>query len=61
MTKEDKVINISNAAGIVLNQFKLGTGTNQLLQVNLGRYPKGVYFVQVRTATVNSTQRVVLQ
>lgn len=61
MSKEDKVLNISNAAGIVLNQLKLGTGTNQLLQVNLGRYPKGVYFVQVRTATVNSTQRVVLQ
>lgn len=61
MQQEIKVVNISNAAGIVLNQFKQGAASNQLLHLNLGRYPKGVYFIQVKSASVNSTQRIVLQ
>jgi len=59
--KESKIINISNAAGIVMNQLKLGANTSSVLQIDLSNYPKGIYFVQVRTATTNSTQRVVLQ
>ena len=61
MKKEAKVVNITNTAGIVMNQFKLGINTDQFIQIDLGRYPKGVYFIQVKTETVNSTQRVVLQ
>jgi hypothetical protein len=61
MKKESKVINIVNGAGIVLNQFKLGNSLNTLLQVDLSKYPKGVYFVQVKTASINSTHRIVLQ
>lgn len=58
---EIKVVNITNAAGIVLNQFKLGSSSNPLLQLDLGKYPKGIYFIQVKTNAVNSTQRIVLQ
>ena len=61
MKKEAKVVNITNAAAVVMNQFKLGINTDQFIQIDLGRYPKGVYFIQVKTETVNSTQRVVLQ
>ena len=61
MLKEVKVINITNISGVVLNQFKLLSNTNPLLQLDLSKYPNGVYFVQVKTATVNSVQRVVLQ
>ena len=61
MLKEIKVINITNISGVVLNQFRLESNTNPLLQLDLSKYPKGVYFVQVKTATVNSVQRVVLQ
>ena len=61
MKKEAKVVNITNAAGVVMNQFKLGINTDQFIQIDLGSYPKGVYFIQVKTESVNSTQRVVLQ
>lgn len=61
MQQEVKIVNISNAAGIVLNQFKPGATSNHILQVNLSKYPKGIYFIQVRSASVNSTQRIVLQ
>ncbi len=61
MNKESKVINIVNAAGIVLNHLRMGSSLNPLLQVDLSRYPKGIYFVQVKTASINSTHRVVLQ
>lgn len=61
MKNEAKVVNITNAGGVVLNQLRPGINTNQFLQVDLSRYPKGVYFIQVKTESVNSTQRVILQ
>lgn len=61
MRSETMIINISNASGSVLNQIKVGVGALSVLQVPLSRYPKGIYFIQVKTPTVNSTQRVVLQ
>jgi len=59
--KESKVINISNAAGVVINQIKLGETINQPISIDLGKYPKSVYFIQVKSASINSTQRVILQ
>lgn len=59
--KESKVINISNAAGVVINQIKLGETINQPISIDLGKYPKSVYFIQVKSASFNSTQRVILQ
>lgn len=61
MKRESKLINITNAAGVVLNQFKLASNTNQLLKIDLSSYPRGIYFIQVKTTSVNSVQRVVLQ
>lgn len=59
--KESKVINISNTAGVVLNQLKLGETINQPITINMGKYPKSIYFIQVRSASINSTQRIILQ
>lgn len=61
MVNEAKVVNITNLAGVVLNQFKLESSSNPILQVDLSRYPKGIYFIQVKTVSTNSTQRIILQ
>lgn len=61
MREERKVINITNAAGVVMDQQKTGSWVTLRLEVDLGKYAKGVYFIQVKTATTNSVQRVVLQ
>jgi hypothetical protein len=58
---EAKVINITNAAGVVIDQLRLPASSNRLTEINMSRYPAGTYFVQLRTATINNTQRVILQ
>lgn len=60
MQSEMKIINISNSAGIVVKQFRVGANSDAVLLVNMNKLPKGVYFIQVRTSTVNSTSRIVL-
>ena len=54
------IINITNASGIVVNQYKITSLSGNKIQIDLSRFAKGTYFIQVRTPTVNSTQRVVL-
>lgn len=61
MREERKVINITNTAGVVMDQQKTGSWITLRLEVDLGKYAKGIYFIQVKTATTNSVQRVVLQ
>ena len=60
MQAEMKIINISNAAGIVVKQFSVGASSDEILLVNMSKLPKGVYFIQVRTLSINSTSRIVL-
>ena len=57
---ESTVINITNASGIVVNQYRVASISGNKIQIDLSRYAKGTYFIQVRTPTLNSTQRVVL-
>ena len=61
MLHEQKLINIINAAGVVIDQLKLEDNSTTSIPVNLGIYPKGVYFIQVKTTSTNSTQQIVLQ
>jgi len=61
MRTENLIVNISNSSGAVLNQLKVAAGASSVLQVYLNRYSKGIYFIQVKTPSTNSTQRVVLQ
>ncbi len=57
---EATIINITNANGVLVNQYKLSSTSGNKIQVDLSRYAKGIYFIQVHTPTLNSTQRVVL-
>ncbi len=59
-SNEKAVINITNAAGIVVNQYRVASISGNKIQIDFSRYAKGTYFIQVRTPTLNSTQRVVL-
>ena len=61
LIKEAKVINVTNAAGIVLMQLKAEGNSDPVVQLNFLNYPKGIYFVQVKTNSANSVQRIVLQ
>ena len=61
MRTEAKVINICNAAGVVVNQLKIDANNSSLFTIDLSHYAKGIYFIQVKTANTNSTQRIVLQ
>lgn len=56
----DKVINIVNSNGLVMQQVKTGNSGN-IIQLHFGHYPKGVYFVQLSSPGMNSTHRIVLQ
>ena len=57
---EATIINITSANSVVVNQYKISSISGNKLQVDLSRYAKGTYFIQVRTPTLNSTQRVIL-
>ena len=57
---EATIINITNASGVFLNQYKIASISGNKIQIDFSRYAKGTYFIQVRTPTLNSTQRVVL-
>ena len=59
--KETRLVNITNAVGVVMNQLKLEASNDPYLQVDLGNYPKGIYFIQLKTASINSIERIVLQ
>ena len=59
--KEIKVVTISNASGIVVQQFIPRLSNDAKIDVDLSKFPKGIYFIQLKMASFNSTQRIVLQ
>lgn len=61
MKNQEKWITISNAGGIVVAHMKIPGNSNNIIPLNLGKYPKGIYFIQLKTTCCNSTQRIVLQ
>ena len=60
-TQSVTIVTISNNSGIVLNQHRFVTPVNGNLQINMGIYPPGVYFIQVRNRTKNSAHRIIVQ
>jgi hypothetical protein len=60
-SNEIRVVNICNATGAVVNQLKIAANAGCKMQIDLSTYAKGIYFVQVKTATVNSTERIILK
>ena len=61
MKKQEKWLTISTSGGIVVDQVKIQANGSLVIPVNLGKYAKGIYFIQIKTTCCNSTQRVVLQ
>ncbi len=61
LNKEIRIITITNAAGIVVQQFIPRLSNDSKIDVNLGNMPKGIYFIQLKMGSFNSTQRIVLQ
>ena len=61
LVKESKIVNISTATGIMVTQWKLAANGQNVLQVDLSRFAKGIYFIQVKTSNFNSVHRIVLQ
>jgi len=61
MKNEDKVINISNILGVVVDQLKIKSNNAPVIRIDLGNYMKGVYFIQVVTLSANITQSVLIQ
>jgi Secretion system C-terminal sorting domain len=60
-SNEIRVINICNATGAVINQLKIAASAGNKMQIDLSKYAKGIYFIQVKTATINSTERIILK
>lgn len=58
---ESKVINVSNAAGIVVKQVRIAANGPDVFQLNMNGFAKGIYFIHVKSSTSNSTSRIVLQ
>lgn len=57
---EAKIINVFNATGEVIWQLKAGLTNLGVIPVDLSGFTKGIYFIQVKTATTNSVERIVL-
>lgn len=55
------VINISNALGAVVDQQKIFVIDKGTLQLHLGKYPRGIYLVQLKSKEAGTTQRIVLR
>ncbi len=61
LANQDKTITIINATGVIVGQFKFPANINKNLSVDLSSYAKGIYFVQLKSLTVNSNHRIVIQ
>ena len=61
MQQEAMVINISNAAGVVMDQIKRQSNSTIILMIDMRRFANGTYFIHLKTNTASSTQRIVLQ
>lgn len=59
--KEAKIINVFNTLGIVINHLIINELDKKIVAIDLSNYPKGIYFIHLKSATINSTHRVVLQ
>jgi hypothetical protein len=57
---EVKLINIFNASGLLVQQLKIAAGL-PIFKIDISKYSKGTYFIQLQTTTLNSTQRIIKQ
>ena len=58
---EEAQVQVVNLQGQVVQKVSLETGLNHHLDLDLSNQPKGVYLVQIQTASYNGFKKVVLQ
>jgi Secretion system C-terminal sorting domain len=58
--KEAKIINIFNELGIVVGHQKLAENSNNHVDINMTGLPKGVYFIQIISKSLSSSQKIIL-
>jgi hypothetical protein len=61
VAKEAKLITIFNTTGIIVGQYKVQANSNKTIAVDMGTYAKGLYIIQLKSLTANSTNRIILQ
>ena len=61
LAKEAKVITVFNTMGVIIKKLKLPSNTNKNLSLNLENYPKVMYFIQLKSLSVNSSYRVIVE
>ena len=61
LQQEQVVVNIMNASGVVMNQFKLDNPGSSVFRIDMSRYAKGAYIIQVKSHTLNSADKIILQ
>ena len=61
LAKEAKTITIFNTVGVIVGQHRVKTNLSKNIAVDMSGLAKGVYFVQLKSSTLNSTNRIVLQ
>ncbi len=61
VAKENKVISIYTASGNLIRQFNNAGNGSTKLEIDFSSYPKGTYFIQVKTNQDQHTQRIVIQ
>ena len=57
---EQKIITVSNSAGAVINQIKIVSNNKELINLNFGGLPRGVYFIHLKSASINSTRQIIV-
>ncbi len=58
---EIRVINIINVSGVIVSHLRIAPSAGANMQIDLSKYSKGTYFIQLRTPTLNSTERIILE
>ncbi len=61
MKNEDKIINISNTSGIVIDQLRIKGGNASVIQVDMRQHRRGIYLIQIITSSASSIHKVLLQ
>ncbi len=60
MAKENKTISIYTVSGNLIKQFTNTANSAVKLEIDFSHFPKGTYFIQVKTLKEQLTQRIVL-
>lgn len=58
---QTKSIKLFSASGALIKQMSVAANSDKYLPLDLSKYNKGVYFIQIKTSTNLSTLRIILE